>query len=223
MATVIAIVTQKGGTGKSSTAINLACALEGAGYRMKVIDTDPQVTFTKWYRKRIKSGRTSYEVKSVARGLLEEEIEVLRNDPEVDIVLVDCPGNIEDITSTVVKLSDVALSPLRPTSIDIEHSVDTARFIREMRKTYPNLIFMLFVNQAMPRWTISKQTVEVTRKILEGLERTYVLNTAIPMAVAVAEFFGTGDSIFEYAPKSQAASAYKKLTKEIVECLQASA
>ena len=219
MATVLSVATQKGGTGKSSTAINVACALESAGYRMRVVDTDPQATFTKWFKRRKQKGLNGFEVMNVAKGLLEEEIEALRVDASIDMVLIDCPGNIEDITATAVRLSDAVLSPLRPSSIDIEHSVDTARFIREMRKSYPNIRFMLFVNAAMPRWNISRDAAETTREILAKLDKTSVLNAQVPMAVAVAEFFGTGQSIFEYAPKSAAATAYKKLSKEIIECL----
>lgn len=219
MATVLSVATQKGGTGKSSTAINVACALEGAGYRVRVVDTDPQATFTKWHKKRKQQGLNGFEVMNVPKGLLEDEIEELRRNKSIDMVIIDCPGNIEDITATAVRLSDAVLSPLRPSAIDIAHSVDTARFIREMRKAYPDIRFMLFVNAAMPRWNISRDTAETTREILASLEKTVVLQAQVPMAVAVAEFFGTGQSIFEYAPRSSAATAYKKLTKEIIECL----
>jgi len=219
MATVLSVATQKGGTGKSSTAINIACAFESAGYNLKVIDTDPQATFTKWYRRRRHTGRNGFDVMNVPKGLLEEELETLRRDPHLNMVIVDCPGNIDDITATAVRLSDAVLSPLRPSSIDIEHSVDTARFIRDMRKSYPDIRFMLFVNAAMPRWNISRDTAATTREILQNLDRTTVLEAQIPMAVAIAEFFGTGDSIFEYAPRSAAATAYKKLAKEIIACL----
>jgi len=219
MATVLSIASQKGGTGKSSTAINIACALEGAKYRIAVIDADPQATFTKWFRKRRKNKATGFNVLTVASGLLEEEIATLRQDPDLDIIVVDCPGNIEEISRKAVKSSDAVLSPLRPSSVDIEHTVDTARFIREMRLSYPELKFMLFINSAMPRWNLSRDAAKTTREILSNLENTYVLEAQIPLAVAIAEFFGTGLSIYEYAPKSSAAVAYKKLAKEVIECL----
>jgi cellulose biosynthesis protein BcsQ len=55
--------------------------------------------------------------------------------------------------------------------------------------------------------------------MFEKHENTRVLATEIPDAAAVAEFGGTGLSIFEYAPKAAATRLYKKLTKEVVECL----
>jgi chromosome partitioning protein len=223
MATVLSVATQKGGTGKSSTAINVACALESAGYRMRVIDTDPQATFTKWHKKRKQQGLNGFNVTNVPKGMLEEEIEELRHDKTLDIIMIDCPGNIEDITATAVRLSDAVLSPVKPTSVDLAHAIDTAKFIREMRKAYPNLLFMLFLNEAMPRRNISRDMPESIRQIMANLDRTFMLNAQIANSAPVAEFFGTGRSVFEYAPRSAAATAYKKLTKEIVECLRNSA
>jgi chromosome partitioning protein len=45
---VLAFVTQKGGTGKSSLAVSLAVAAEQAGRRTALIDIDPQGTTTAW-------------------------------------------------------------------------------------------------------------------------------------------------------------------------------
>jgi chromosome partitioning protein len=219
MATVLSVATQKGGTGKSSTAINVASALASAGYRLAIIDTDPQATFTKWHKKRKQIGLNGFRLTNVPKGMLEEEIEELRRDAKVDIILIDCPGNLEDITSIAVRLSDAVLSPVKPTSVDLAHAVDTAKFIREMRKAYPNILFMLFLNEAMPRRNISKAMPESIRQIMGNLDKTFVLKTQVANTAAIAEFFGTGQSIFEYAPRSAAATAYKKLTKEIVECL----
>jgi chromosome partitioning protein len=220
MATILSVATQKGGTGKSTTAINVACALETAGYRIKVVDTDPQVTFSKWFKQRRKSGRNGFDVVSIAKGFLAEELEAMREDPKLDMVIVDCPGNIEDITRAAVQLSDAVLSPLRPSAIDRMHSVDTARFIIDMRKAYPQLQFLLFINAAM-RWNISKEAADTTRQILKNVEHTTVLKAEIPLTAAIAEFCDGGASIFEYAPGSASAKAYMKLTKEMIACLAA--
>lgn len=180
---------------------------------------DQQATFTKWHKKRKQRGLKVFDLKSVPKALLEEEIAELRTNAELDIVLVDCPGNTEDVSAAAVRLSDVVLSPVKPTSVDLEHSGDTSKFIREMRRSYPNILFLLFLNEVMPRRRILKEMPDSLRSIMAKMDKTFLLNVQIGNTAPVAEFFGSGLSVMEYAPRSAAAIAYKKLTKEIVECL----
>lgn len=219
MATVISIASQKGGTGKSSTAINLACGLEVEGYRMAVVDTDPQATFSMWNMKRERKGKATFKVHPTPVGLIETTVESLRADTTIDIILIDCPGNSAEITSTGVKYSDAVISPVRPSTIDLAHSKGTSEFIKVMRQHYPDMQFLLFLNAAMPAWNISKQMTKALQDLLGNMERAVVMKTHIPNVVAIAEFFATGLSIFEYAPKSPAAAHYTALTKEVIKCL----
>ena len=50
--TTIAILSQKGGAGKTTLAINLAGAAEAAGHQVVIIDLDPQASAKAWYDRR---------------------------------------------------------------------------------------------------------------------------------------------------------------------------
>ena len=47
-ARIVAVGNLKGGTGKSTVSVNVACALAAEGWRVAVVDTDPQATATRW-------------------------------------------------------------------------------------------------------------------------------------------------------------------------------
>src|SRR3954453_9590439 len=49
---VLALVTQKGGTGKSSLAVSLAVAALERGLKVYIIDLDPQATARNWFERR---------------------------------------------------------------------------------------------------------------------------------------------------------------------------
>jgi len=220
MATVITIANQKGGPGKTTTAINVACGLEGAGYRVVVVDVDPQATLSKWNRKRAKTDFKPLIVHSVTIGILEDTLGDLRRSKDVDVVIVDCPGNIQDLTTRAVELSDAVLCPVRATGFDFDATIGIARLIEAVRVRYPDIRFMLFINAKHTSRNIDRGARENLIRLFETHTHTRVLVTEIPDAAPIAEFGGTGQSIFEYAPTTAAARLYKKLTKEVVECLQ---
>ncbi len=223
MATIISVANQKGGAGKTTTAINLAAALQSSGRRVHVLDTDPQATFRKWAMLREKNNGETLTVVSIAPGMLEYEINKYRSDPEIDVVVVDCPGNILDITQTAISLSDAVLCPVRATAFDFEATKALARSVENVRNRHKETRLMLFINAKHASRGIDKTARQNLMRIFAKDGNTTVLETEIPDNVLLAEFGGTGQTVFEFAPKSPVAKLYKKLTKEVVECLMAEA
>lgn len=221
MATIISVANQKGGPGKTTTAINVAAALLGSGYKVAVIDTDPQATFRKWSLIRDKTDLPPFSVTSIPQGMLEDELQRQRANTKLDVVLVDCPGNILDITQTAVESSDAVLCPVRATAFDFEATKALAKFVKGVQSRHASTRFLLFVNAKHVSRSIDKDARANLLRLFNNHDNTSILMTEIPDAAAIAEFGGTGQSIFEYAPKSAAARLYKKLTKEVVECLKA--
>ena len=221
MPTILSFANQKGGPGKSSAGINVASALADAGYRIHVLDADNEnATFRKWYKRRVATGRNGFHVEPITSAEFEAEIERLRANQNLDLVVVDCPGNVPEMFNNAVAVSDAIICPIRPTFSDTDAARDMVKRLKRSMVLNPKIRLLLFVSQTVKSWGIAKSAQSTLRDdIFAGMDNVTVLATEIPISVAVASFNGTGLSIFEYDPKSQAARAYKKLTKEVIACL----
>ena len=112
----IAVVSQKGGVGKTTTAIELGFAAHLAGFATAIIDLDPQGTAAKWGDRRETDGP------SVIGGQASRLNVILdtARDNGADLVLIDTPPSAEAIALQVVKVADYVLIPTRPGGFDIE-------------------------------------------------------------------------------------------------------
>ncbi|MDQ2841552.1 MAG: AAA family ATPase [Acidobacteriota bacterium] len=112
----IAIVGQKGGTGKTTLAENLAVAATMARRSVAVIDLDPQTTATNWSDRR--EAETPTVVSCQVARLRFVLSEAKKNG--VEIVFLDGPGKNAEATLEASKAADLVLIPIQPIINDIE-------------------------------------------------------------------------------------------------------
>ena len=112
----IAIVGQKGGTGKTTLAENLAVAATNARRKVAVIDLDPQTTATNWGDRR--KTETPTVVSCQVARLRFVLSETQKNG--VDMLFLDSPGKNAEATLEAAKAADLVLIPIQPLINDIE-------------------------------------------------------------------------------------------------------
>jgi chromosome partitioning protein len=125
----------KGGVGKSTAAVNLGAALNGAA----IIDLDEQRTADKWGERRRALGKSTPQVmdatiKSLPATLRELSAAGLR------IAILDCPGRYSLILNDAIRLSDLVIVPSRPGYTDLEASGETIATAQRLLKPYYYLI-----------------------------------------------------------------------------------
>lgn len=143
---ILALVSQKGGVGKTTLAGHLAVEAERGGRMVAILDTDPQGSLAAWWNSR------QAETPLFVRGSLAElrqqltELEALG----VDLVVIDTPPAITSHIQLVVECSDLILIPARPSPHDLRAVGGTIELVEPTGKP---MIFV--VNGATQRARIT--------------------------------------------------------------------
>ena len=111
----VALISQKGGVGKTSLTLGLAVEAERRGRKVAVVDLDPQTTAASWGDRRGKRPAVvSCQVARLPQVLAAAEAE------GVDLVLIDTPGKAAESSIAAARASDLVLLPIQPMLFDIE-------------------------------------------------------------------------------------------------------
>jgi chromosome partitioning protein len=111
----IAVISQKGGAGKTTLALNLACAAERAGLATAVVDLDPQASAKGWHDQRQQDAPA---VISAQAARLPEVIETARAHGAA-LVILDTAPHSEATALAAARAADLILIPCRPAILDI--------------------------------------------------------------------------------------------------------
>lgn len=193
----IALVTEKGGTGKSTVAVHLAvCALR-QGKSVAVIDLDPQASTRHWVERR--AGDDIAVVSATAQEL-PRLLEGARRQG-ADLVVIDTAGRSDVTTTHVIEAADFILIPCRPSIYDLEASQKTAEQIRNAGGKRA-----AFVLNAVPSRGARAQEA---REALEGL--LPVSPVELHHLVAYSDALNDGRSVEEMEPHGKAAQEIRAL------------
>jgi chromosome partitioning protein len=204
---ILTLAGQKGGTGKSTLAINLAVEWMRRGRRVLLVDSDPQGTSLTWANVAAEAGTQAPTVVALGDNLRQALPELAQS---VDITIVDTAGRQSRRLAGALMVADIALLPCRPYPSDIwalAESVDTVRTVLDIR---PELIAAIVINGMETRTTLSRGARDAVRAA--GLP---VLSADISQRVAFAEACAVGKGVTTYAPKSPAANELRALADEI--------
>src|ERR1700674_384094 len=144
---VIAMASQKGGSGKTTLSGHLAVEAEKAGAGpVTLIDTDPQGSLAHWWNSRVEATPAFAQVavsdlKSALRNLAESGVR---------LVVIDTPPSVTEAISHVISCSDLVITPTRPSPHDLRSVGATVDLAQRHNKP---LIFV--VNGATARARIN--------------------------------------------------------------------
>ena len=126
----VAVISQKGGAGKTTLALNLAVASEYAAHPALVVDLDPQGSASAWSASR---GADTPVVTPAQAHALERTIRTAR-DAGAELILIDTAPHAEQVALAAARHADLVLIPCRPSILDLR-AVTASRDIAALAKT----------------------------------------------------------------------------------------
>jgi chromosome partitioning protein len=194
---VIAIVSQKGGVGKSTLAVHLATEANAQGQRVLLLDLDPQGSAMEWASRR---GDRPPDVSGANPASIGKEIEQAKNEG-YDLVLVDTAPHADHAALQAARSADLVAIPCRPSTFDIAAISATLDLCKLANK--PAVVVL---NAAPIR---SRVTTEAEEAIVEKGGK--VSSVIVHQRVAFQHCMIDGRTAAEYEPDGAAAREISRL------------
>lgn len=255
-AKVISLAGQKGGIGKTTTAVNLAAGLANLSFNVLLIDSDPQANASinlfgdeevfassKYFitnvfdddrfdiRNAIKKthienldmilshlnlSSIDFELyKKIAHEtLLKRKIEPILSDYEY--IIIDCPPSLGSLTTNAICAATFGtIVPLQAeyfALVGLAEMINTIENLKSLIDKHISLLGILFTMH-----DIRPVLPTAIRESVSAEFKDRIFKTTIPRNISLMESQHEHKTIFEYAPRSKGATAYKKFVEEVIE------
>lgn len=220
---VITFANSKGGSGKTTSALLLACEL-AVLKPVTIIDADPRRPLTRWASLPNKPENLTVITNQSEKTILDEIEAAAARDP---FVIVDLEGTASRLMSYAVSQSDLVVIPVKEQQQDAEAAIDVIREIRRdmkaVRRTIPYAVLF-----TMTKVVAKSRTARLINRQFRASDAIETFATEINERDAFAAIFAAGGSIRSLDPAEvnniEAAFAnVRDFTVEVIERLKAQA
>ncbi|MBK2029458.1 ParA family protein [Francisella noatunensis] len=201
-AKVVSLLQQKGGSGKTTTAINIACGLKEQGYKVAIVDMDKDKPDAyMWMTKNSDASDFVYNLDE--KNVREKVMELKQN---LDFVVIDTPPNFQTAALKSALLSDLVVIPCSPSGMDLSGLIEAKDLALTAEKPYK-----FFANRVQMQSNMAKSLLEFFEE--DGNFFEAYVSQSVKFIEAEAEGVYVGD----YAKQSKVHIQVKKLAREIIE------
>jgi chromosome partitioning protein len=202
----VALVAQKGGTGKTTLAVSLAVAAGQVGLTSIIVDLDPQATACNWKDRRKGDGPVVIDAQParLAAALAKAA------ENGVDFAVIDTPARNEQSALAAAKVADLVLIPCRPQAYDLE-TIPNTKEILALAGNTPALAIL----NAVPAFGDRHEQARALLNRLQVPVCPYMLGNRAVFGDAGA----VGQAAQEYDPRGKGAAEILQVYKYILSTL----
>ncbi|WP_419582832.1 ParA family partition ATPase [Thiolapillus sp.] len=207
---VIAVLNQKGGSGKTTIATHLARELQLDGSDVLLVDSDPQGSARDWAAVREDHPLT---VVGIDRPTIDRDVKNIAR--KVEFVVIDGAPQAADLAVSAIKVADLVLIPVQPSPYDIWATAELVDLVKQrIEVTDGRLQAAFVVSRAIKGTRIGGEVTEA----LAGYELP-VLDARITQRVSYPGTAAAGTTVLESEPNGDAAAEVRALATEIKQML----
>lgn len=244
----LGIVNQKGGVGKTTTAINLAAYLAASGRKVLLVDMDPQGNASSGLGLRGAQGGLYNALSEPARlqefirPSAQSGLDVLPATPDLagagvelaeepyalrdllsaargyDLTLIDAPPSLGPLTINVLSASDALIIPLQAEYYALEGVAGLIDTVEQVRASLHPQLQTLGV-----ALTMFDGRTNLAQEVEQSVRQHFgelVFWSVVPRNVRLSEAPSFAKAINQFAPTSSGAAAYKRLSEEVMQRVQ---
>jgi chromosome partitioning protein len=201
---IITVAHQKGGVGKSTVAANLAVEME-----LPVIDLDSQHSC--YLFSLLREREYGKQLPVYTPETVDELEKVLRELGGQDLI-IDSGGYDNDLNRYALLVSDLVITPVAPSQIEVFGLLKFAEIVREALKISPNLKVYVLINNADPRSSRENRELE---RFIESEENFNLFKTKLYRRADYRRAYSEGLSVCEYNPGGKACREVRALVLEL--------
>ena len=203
---VIAVLNQKGGSGKTTIATHLARGLQLQGHSVLLVDSDQQGSARDW---RAVNEDNPVPVIGLDRPTLDKD---LKNVSDKEFVVIDGSPQATNLALSAIKAADFVLIPVQPSPYDVWATSDLVDLVQQrIEMTDGKLKAAFVVSRAIQNTNIGKEVAAVLQDYnLPVLDARIVQRVSYPNSASV------GKTVFETeSAKSNAVTEITQLVNEV--------